>query len=215
MQSPLKYFKEFPKLGGDFTGKSPMNIFDLIFIGVFLTTAATLIAISVTAVRGRRHRALKMLSALLVLVVAYLAVVVVVSLASPARVIHLREPQCFDDWCVSVENAQRAFAGTEASYTTTLRLFSRARRRPQRENGVSVYLLDELGRRYEPEPDSQAVPLNVLLNPGESVIVTRKFIAAAGAQKPGLVVAHGRFPGVFIIGDDQSLFHKQSVVRFE
>src|SRR2546425_8746829 len=128
-----------------------------------------LIAIAVAAVRGRRQRALRILCALVVFIAAYLVVVVAVSLASPARVFHLREPQCSDDWCISVDDVQRSVAGTEASYTTTLRLFSRARQRAQRENGVSVYLLDDRGRSHEPQGDPQAVPLNVLLNPGESV----------------------------------------------
>src|SRR5947209_4804729 len=153
-----------------------MTIFDLLFIAAFFATVVMLIAIAFAAVRGRRQRALRILRALVVFIAAYLVVVVVVSLASPARVFHLREPQCFDDWCISVDGVQRTLAGAEASYTTTLRLFSRARRRAQRENGVSVYLLDDRGRRYEPQEDPQAVPLNVLLNPGESVIVTRRFI---------------------------------------
>jgi len=192
-----------------------MTIFDLLFIATFFAAVIMLVAMAVAGVRGRRQRALRILGALVVFIAAYLVVVVVVSLASPARVFQLREAQCSDDWCISVDYVQQTVAGAEVSYTTTLRLFSRARRRAQRENGVSVYLLDDQGRRYEPIADSQAVPLNVLLNPGQSIIVARRFALPADAHDPALVVAHGRFPGMFIIGDDESLFHKPSVVRFQ
>jgi hypothetical protein len=37
----------------------------------------------------------------------------------------------------------------------------------------------------------------------------------ATAARPGLVVAHGSFPGMFIIGDAGSLFHKPTVVTLE
>ena len=192
-----------------------MTIFDLLFIATFFAAVIMLVAMAVAGVRGRRPRALRVLRALVVFIAAYLVVVVVVSLASPARVFQLREPQCSDDWCISVDYVQQTVAGAGVSYTTTLRLFSRARRRAQRENGVSVYLLDDRGRRYEPTDDPKAVPLNVLLNPGESVLVTRRFILPADAHNPGLVVSHGRFPGIVIIGDGESLFHKPSIVRFE
>ncbi len=39
-------------------------------------------------------------------------------------------------------------------------------------------------------------------------------VAAFLSRHPGLVIAHRRFPGIFIIGDDQSLFHKPSVIQF-
>lgn len=192
-----------------------MTIFDLIFIAASFATAISLVVMAVAAIRGRRGRALGILCGVGLFIAAYLIVIVVVSLKSPTRVLHVLEPQCFDDWCISVDHVERTLAGTDAGYTTTLRLFSRARRRAQRENGVSVYVLDDRGRRYEPVDDPQAVPLNVLLNPGESIVAMRKFIVPADAHNPGLVVAHGRFPGIFIIGDDQSLFHKPTVVRFD
>jgi hypothetical protein len=114
-----------------------------------------------------------------------------------------------------VEDAQRVFAGTEASYTTTIRLLAvLAVGRSARMALASISSMIWVDA-MSPNKTPKQYPLNVLLNPGESVIATRKFIAPADAQKPGLVVAHGRFPGMLIIGDDQSLFHKQSVVRFE
>ena len=145
---------------------------------------------------------------------AYLVTVAAASLTTPQRLIQMREAQCFDDWCIAVDRAVPTAAGRDVEYTVTLRVFSRARRRTQRENGVSVYVLDDRGRRYEPRDDPRAVPLDVQLRAGESVTTTRSFVLPADAENPGLVVAHARFPGMFIIGDNESLFHKPSVVRF-
>jgi hypothetical protein len=191
-----------------------MSIFDLIFIAVFLITVITLVATAVAAIRRRGRRALGILRVLGVFVAAYLAVVAVVSLASPQRVLSLHEPQCFDDWCISVDHVEQTPAGADISYEVTLRLFSRAHRVSQRENGGSVYVLDDRGRRYEPAKDPQAVPFNVLLGPGDSALATRRFTLPADARNPGLVFAHGRFPGLFIIGNNESLFHKPTIVRF-
>jgi len=192
-----------------------MTVFDLVFIMVFFSTVIMLVATVVAAGRGRGRRAVNILCGLGIFIAAYLAVIVVVSLTSPPQALHLNEPQCFDDWCISVDHVETTTTGTDVSYAVTLRLFSRARGRPQRENGVSVYLLDDHGRRYQPAEDQQAVPLNVQLNPGESKNAIRKFILPMDAHRPGLVVAHGRFPGMFIIADDQSLFHKPMVVNLQ
>lgn len=191
-----------------------MTLFDLIFIGVFLVTVTILLATAVAAVRENRQRALGLLRGLGGLIGVYLAVVIAVSIASPRRLIPMKEPRCFDDWCVSVDRVDRTPAGTEVSYAVTLRLSSRARARAQRESGVSVHVLDDRGRRFEPREDPQDVPFNVLLHPGESVDATRRFLLPADVQGPGLVITHERFPGILIIGDDQSLFHKPSVTRF-
>ncbi len=191
-----------------------MTVFDLVFIGVFLVAVLLLLATVVAAVRTRRRRALGLLRGLGALASVYLTIVIVVSLASPGRTIQRREPRCFDDWCVSVEQVDQAPAGTDISYSVAIRLSSRARGRPQRENGVTVYMLDDRGRRFEAQEDPDAVPMNVLLHPGESVIARRQFLLPVDTRNPGLVIAHGRFPGMFIIGDDQSLLHKPSVVRF-
>jgi hypothetical protein len=191
-----------------------MTIFDLTFLGVVLVTLVTLLATAVAAVRRRRRRAQGLLRGLGVLLAVYLGVVIVVSLVSPRRAIGLHEPRCSDDWCITVDHVDRTPAGSEVAYTVTFLISSRARGRAQRENGVRAYVLDDRGRRYEAQEDPQAVPFNVLLHPGDSVMATRRFLVAADAHDPGVILARGRFPGMFIIGDEQSLFHKPSVVRF-
>lgn len=191
-----------------------MTIFDLIFIAVFFTTAIMLVVAVVAAIAGRHRRAIGTLRALGVLLAAYLVTVIAASLTTPQRLIHMREAQCFDDWCIAVDRAEGSPEGENVLYAVTLRVFSRARRATQRENGVTVYVLDDRGRHYTPRDDPRAAPFNVRLGPGESVTTTRSFVLPADAEHPGLIVAHSRFPGMFIIGDNESLLHKPSVVRF-
>jgi hypothetical protein len=131
-------------------------------------------------------------------------------------VLNVGDPWCFDDWCLSVEKVSRTSAPPEISYAVSLRIFSRARRVSQRAKGAWIFVIDGRGNRYAPEPDPSAVPLDVLLQPGESVATSRVFKVPVDTGEIGLITGHGGpgcFPGCFIIGDDSSLFHKRTFVR--
>jgi hypothetical protein len=190
-----------------------MTIFDLAFLVVALGTVAALAMSVLAALGGRHRRAARILGGLAVFLAAYLGLVVVVSLASPPRVLEMKEPQCSDDWCIAVDHVEQSSTGASRSYVVTLRVFSRARGRPQRERGVGVVLVDGQGRRFLPVDDPPAVPLDVRLAPGESVLATRRFTLPPDAHDLGLVVTRPRFPGVFIVADAQSLLHEPTVVR--
>lgn len=192
-----------------------MTIFDLVFIAVFFATVVTLAMAAFAAVRGRRARALATLRGFGVFAVVYLGIVILVSLTTPRRVLNVGDDQCSDDWCIAVADVKRTPANAVVSYAVTLRVSSRARRVAQSEGGVSVYLIDDRGRRYDPVPDAAAVALSVMLQPRESVSTTRVFELPTDAHDAGLVVGRGAFPGCIIIGDDQSLFHKRTIVRLD
>jgi len=193
-----------------------MTIFDLFFILIFFASVAMLAVVIVTALRGRGRQAVRRLAALGVCLALYLGVIALVSLASPPRVLALGQDRCFDDWCVAVENAARAPSPTRTELTVTLRMSNRARRAPQRENGVAVAVLDEAGRRFEAAAQGEDAPFNILLQPGESVTTTRTFDVSGASGQLDLAVEHAgfsRFPGMFIIGDDSSLLHKPTIVH--
>lgn len=193
-----------------------MTIFDLLFIVLFLTAAASLIAVAWFAIRRDFSRAGRVLLRLLVGAAAYMAVVVVVSLVLPRRAVKIGEAQCFDDWCVSVDGFKRTPERDRAAYSVDLRLSSRARRVAQRENNLTVYLTDDRGRRYDPVGDTTAARFNVLLQPQESVVVSRTFLLPSDAIEVGAEVTHeGGFPiGWFIIGYD-TWFRKPPLVRLQ
>jgi hypothetical protein len=189
---------------------------DLLFIVLFLTAVFSLLTAAGFAVRLRFGRARRILFRLLVCAGAYMAVVIAVSGIAPRRTVRLGDSQCFDDWCVVVAGFRRAPEDRQIRYTVDLRLFSRARRISQRENNVAVYLTDARGRRYDSLADESAVPFNVLLGPGESIMASRAFVVPADAARVGVVVAHeGGFPiGWFILGYD-TWFRKPPVAILE
>jgi hypothetical protein len=162
------------------------------------------------------RQAIAILRLLGILVGVYLGIVILVSLASPRRVLSIGDDQCWDDWCIAVIKVRRKPVEDCQEYEVPLRLSSRARRRAQRERGVQVYLMDDRGRCYDAVHDADAVPFDVLLQPQEKVNTKRVFNLPADARDSVLVVSHeGWFPGLFIIGDSESLFHKRTVVRLE
>ena len=191
-----------------------MNIFDLLFIALFLATVATLLTAASFAIRGRGANALGLLRRLCICAGAYLGIIVLTSLFWPRTALQVGDRRCFDDWCIAVEGASRQPAGGHVTYRVNLRLSSTARRVSQRENNLAVYLTDDRGRRFDPAWNQADIPFNVQLGPQESVIATRIFEVPADAHDPGLVIAHeGGFPiGWFIIGYE-TWFHKPAIVR--
>ena len=193
-----------------------MTIFDLLFIGIFLGSVGMLIVMLVSLLRGRVRQAGKLLAGYALGLALYLGIVAVVGLVSPARRLAPGQERCFDDWCISVKSAQRAEAQGQSVYTVEMQLKNSALRATQRENGVVVYLQDSQGRRYPPMDDSRALPFNALLQPGETLVSTRIFTLPQDAGPVALALEHEggrRFPGVFIIGDDSSLFHKATMME--
>jgi hypothetical protein len=186
-----------------------ITIFDLLFLLVLAGSAAVLAVSLVQMFRGDGDRAKRLLRGYAIFAVSYLGTAVVVWKLSPVRVLSLGDNQCSDDWCIAVDQAERI----SDFYDVTLRLSSRALRVQQRENGLTTYLTDDYGTRYNSEPDPSESPLSVLLDPGQSVLAKRRFRTRAGARNVALVVAHeGWFPvGWVIIGGDP--FDKKTVVR--
>jgi hypothetical protein len=194
-----------------------MTIFDLLFLALVLATLITLLTSLVTALRGRGARALRILRNLGIAAAIYLVIVAAVGLFSTERVLRVGDPWCFDDWCLSVENVSHAPAPPFVAYTVSLRLFSQAKGISQRAKNAWIYIIDEHGNRYAPDPDPTATPLDVLLGPGQSVTTTRIFRLPAGSGGLGLITGHGGpvNPGKLVIGDESSLLHKPTYVRLQ
>ena len=193
-----------------------MSIFDLLFLILLLAAVISLLATVWLGLRRKFVRARRILLRLLLCAGGYMAVVVIVSLVSPRRVLKPDATQCFDDWCIGVADFRQVPKGGDVAYYVDVRLSSHARRVSQRENNLTVYLTDREGRRYDPVADSSTAPFNVLLQPRESVVVSRSFLAPAEAKDLGLVITHeGGFPiGWFIIGYD-TWFRKPAVVQLQ
>lgn len=195
-----------------------MTIFDLIFLAAVLTSVITLVAAAVCALRGRGKKSLKLLRNYGLSVVVYFLVALAVDFFRPQRVIDASEPFCLDDWCLQVENVKHTSNRSSDSYHLDLRVFSTARRVSQRAKGAWIYLIDEHGRRYSPESDPSAIPLDVQLGPQQSLTTSRVFMVPADVHKLGLITGHGGpycGMGILIIGEGGCLFDKPTMIRIQ
>jgi hypothetical protein len=190
-----------------------MTVFDLLFLASFLVSLIALFAAAYQAFRGRVPRAFSILGVWAVCTALYLGVSVAVAYTAPQRVIAAGTPWCFDDWCLTVKDVERA--GTRCNVNVLIS--SQAKRVTQRANGAWIYVRDENDKHYDPTPDPAQVPLDVLLQPGESIAAQRRFQVPANVHELGLVTGHGGPPcgvmSLVIIGQAGCLFHKQTMVR--
>ena len=209
-----------------------MMLFDFIFIALVLTTIIVLAIAIINVLSGRFRQAANLLGRLVVGLVLYLAVVALVGLFSPQRVIAFGRDRCFDDWCVAVEDVnlvqelgqgEHSIQASGTFYVVTLRLSNQARGREQRASSAAVHLLDGQGQLYDAslagqtayEAQNGAVaPLTALIPVGQSFRTVQVFDLPLEAAPVDLTIEHpvGFSPGLFIIGDENSLFHKPTIV---
>lgn len=192
-----------------------MTIFDLLFIGLALCAAASLVVAAALAIRGRFARSGATLTRLVACAAAYVGIVYGVTAASRPVILHPGDPQCSDDWCIAVEHVERTPKSSSVAFDVTLRIFSRARRVSQREmSAKDVYLVDASWRRYDPLPHPAEAPLNTLLQPEQSLLTRRTFELPPGARGVGLIVDHGSPPFCLIIGECGA-FHRDPLVQLD
>jgi hypothetical protein len=204
-----------------------MSIFDLLFLASMLGVAAVLVRVLYLLIRTRWRAAGRAAACLLMFVAAYMLVLVGFSIAEPRQEVAIGTPQCFDDWCITVEAASRqdAIGTTRATGTfcvATLRVSSRAKGRPQRETDVRVYVFDDRGRRFDVSPAGQralerqglaGLPLTSYAAAGGSFESRLAFDVPRDVRQLSLVkTSWGWFPLRLIIGGPQSWLHRPTVV---
>ncbi len=203
-----------------------MTIFDLLLLLTVVAAAVALLRVAYLLAHGRWRAARGAIFGLGAILGVYAAALVAVSLFSPQRVMGLHQDRCFDDWCLAVERvARRRTIGTATArgqfYLVTVRASSRARRISQRALDAQIYLLDAQARRYDPAPAAQRALdvtgaggqlLDTELPPGGSFTRTVVFDLPPDARRVGLVMVHGLFPGILVIGDPQSFLHKPTII---
>ena len=210
-----------------------MTIFDGVLILSVLGCLLTLFSLCYFLLRRQWRRARRVLFALFSFLALYAIVLLSVSLLSPQRVLAMHQNRCFDDWCLSVERVvQQPIVGTAPTvatahgmfYLVTVRVSSQARAISQRALDVQVSLLDASGRRYDPDPAGQqaldatgqgGLPLDSELTPGGSFTRTVVFDLPTRTSHPGLVVTHGLFPDILVIGSEQSFLHKPTIIQLQ
>jgi len=193
-----------------------VTVFDLLFLTLLFTAIVTLIAAAVSAFQGKRKRAFSTLRNIVFCAAAYIGLVYVVTAFSKQVVHRLGDSQCSDDWCIAVDGVDRTSGDTRTNYEVTLRIFSRARGRAQRENiATDVYLVDSHWNRYDPILDGTEVPLNTLLQPLESVSTRRRFELPKDARPIGLKIGHRTGVPICLIIRECEAFHKGEIIRLD
>jgi hypothetical protein len=193
-----------------------MTLFDLFFILLFFAMLGSLLWAAACAVRGQFSRAGRILVRIAACAALYMAIVIVASAILPRRTVNLRETQCFDDYCATVDAFRRIPQSSGVEYSVDLHLSSRAQRGSEREKNLVMYLTDAQGRRYNPVGDESSAPYTVLLAPQESVLVTRSFLVPNDSGEIGAVVTHeGGFPIRWLIIGYDTWFQKPPRVLLE
>jgi hypothetical protein len=210
-----------------------MTLFDLLFLVSVAGSAVTMICAVVAFAIRQWAMARAILLGLVCYLLLYALGVVGVSALSPQRVIPTGQTQCFDDWCVAVSHAAQSPTLHVGAQTVTaqgrflvvtLQVTSTAKRVSQREQIAQVYLVDGAGRRYDTSTVGQRAldaaglsgpALDSLIGPGDAFTHTTVFDTPADATGFSIVVAHPAFPGVIVIGDEQSLYHHPTLMQVD
>ncbi len=206
-----------------------MALTDIFFLASVLLVLILSGRIAVSAVRGRWNSTRRLARLLGLFVASYAVVLISVALAVPRRIYASGECRCFDDWCVTVLGAKVADQLTDPpcqsgrgsrSWVAAVEVSSVAKRIRQRARDARAELEDQQGRRYEPcgaPLTSGTEPRRFLsddIGPGGSFRVFLPFRLPRSGKPAGLIVHHGDFPGIVIVGADQSFLHPPALQRF-
>lgn len=210
-----------------------MTIFDVVMILAVLGCVLAFFFLCYSLLRRQWARAKRVLLALGGFLMLYTALLLSISLLSPQHVFAMHQDRCFDDWCLSAERVvqQPTIGATPtvvtahgAFYLVTVRVSSKARAISQRALDVQVYLLDARSQRYDPSPIGQQAldatgqggqQLDSELAPSGSFTRTVVFDLPKSSSHLALVVTHGLFPDVLVIGSEQSFLHKPTIIQLQ
>jgi len=187
-----------------------MSVGDLLFIASVLLEFFLLVWMAVCLLRVRWRPLRRLLTFAGIYLCGYATALIAVSLLTPRRFLAPGERRCFDDWCVAATGAQRQ----GNVWIATLDVSSDAKRVRQRALDANAELEDTKEQRHPP-CGAPLTPqrLSDELGPGESFRVVLPFCLPADALPAGVVMHHGAFPGLAIIGDDQSVLHPPALAR--
>lgn len=195
-----------------------MSVVDLVFLFSFLFCAVLVIRLLWLPMRRDWPKWLATARWLVAFIVIYATALVATALIMPRRELPVGERKCFDDWCVAASGLElqpspELCPGAAAVWVASVEVSSVARRIRQRAADATVEVEDLLGRRYASCSAGGPKHLRDMLGPGERFSVSMPFALPAGGRPVGLVVHHGAFPGVIIIGADQSWLHQPTLFR--
>lgn len=197
-----------------------MTISDLVFLAMVLATVIVVVAILVKLLRRRQKSAGRWAMGAAAVWCLYLVVGLIVAMTTPQHVLVANEERCFDEMCFGVKGVEHfAMVGGNRPverYTVTVETANHGRSHTEREGGAEAFLIDEAGKKYRPVGESGA-GLDAPVGPGENVETRLQFDVPGGRQWLALGVEHSYWlnPGKIVIGDDEHVGHRPTVIALE
>jgi uncharacterized protein DUF4352 len=159
--------------------------------------------------------------------IAHVLCMIAVSTLTPQRILDQSQERCFDEMCFSVSHVATADTlgsgsnqqtATGIYYVVTVQLRNASSRTAQKPDHPVFFLENLQGARYTPSPAGHKAVGNEptwdqKLQTGERQTRDVVFDVSAQTQRPRLGIIEGTGPGPLIIGDEQSLFHKQTQIQ--
>jgi hypothetical protein len=146
---------------------------------------------------------------------AYFVLLMLASLASRPEMLAMNEPKKFcaadcDLWFL-VDKAEH-FGG---KYYVTIRVQSDAKRVTMTADHPTAVLVDERGNEYQPSGETDSLPFARPVPPGESYTKTFIFELPDAVKSPSLLISEGGWITRLIAGDENSFFHKKTLIRLQ
>jgi hypothetical protein len=203
----------------------------LALLGVAFLFLVAAIALAHSLIVRKRKRAKVVLLAMLIVAASYLAAILVFSLASHENVLargqekHFCELDCHLAYSIVATRQAKQLDGpkpltAQGQFTiiTIKTRFDESTISPDRGNGLLypngrvLTLIDDSGKNYLPVTQT-GTPMTLPLGPGETYTTDVAFDLPAGAKPTTLLVNEGAWDTRFVIGHENSPFHKKT--RFQ
>ena len=187
----------------------------LMLLGLVLWTLVGLAGLAVARSRGETRRFRRGATTLIAIWVGYVLLLVGVSLGQRTEVFEPGKDRCFGSVCFAVTGAEEP-AGffvlgqeRERLLRVQVRITNRDRGATESEAGLTAYLIDAQGRRWEQVPGLGGVRLTVPVAAGSSTLCEAVFRLAMEASGLRLVRLHAGWSSARLrIGDPESYFHR-------
>lgn len=194
-----------------------MNFRELLLLVLVSWTAIGVIGVTISLLRHERAKAVRHSLWIVAVWAVYMAILMTASLTQPQKVVAIGQDQCFDEMCFAVTGVQElpGYLIQDGSrlIRVSVRISNHGKQKMQSEKLIQAYLIDKQGRRWEESTAVSGVRLTARVAAGDSVESQPVFKVAGDATGLVLILTHGqRQPGVLVIGDSDSLFHKRTVV---
>lgn len=189
----------------------------LVLLGLVLWTLLGVAGLLLARARGEGARFRRGAVTLIAVWVGYLVVLVGVSLRQRAEVLEPGQERCFGRVCFAVTGAEEP-AGffvrgqeRERLLRVQVRMVNRNRGGSESEPGLTAYVVDGQGRRWEQVPGLGGVRLTTRLAAGSETVSEPVFRLAKDATGLRLVIEHSGWTGARLqITDPESYFHRRA-----